>query len=808
MKPEFKKLLPHLYVILFFLAITLVYFSPVMQGKAIRQHDIAQWEGMSKEIQDFRDKYHTEPLWTNSMFGGMPAYQISVNYPNNLLRFVDSILTVGLPAPVSYIFLSLVGFYLLILCLGINYNLAAAGAIGFAFASYNFIIIVAGHNSKIHAIALAPLVLAGIMMVFNRKYLLGGAVTAIALGLEVYANHLQITYYLALAIGILLIVEVVKLLKSGNTDHLIKSGATLAIATVMALLPNITSLWATYEYGKESTRGPSELTEKKESTGLDKNYALGWSYGIAETMTLLIPDFMGGASQQELGRNSATYKALVDNGAGQQANSFIKQAPLYWGDMPYTSGPNYNGAIMIFLFVVALYLVKNEYKWWLLSATLLFVLLSWGKNFMAFTDIFFNYVPGYNKFRAVSMNLAMVSLTIPLLAVLGLERLFNKDVALKEKQKALKMALYITGGLCLVFAIAPGIFFSFSSPADSQFVDRDGKQIDWLISALVSDRESTLRTDAFRSLFFIGASFFLITFWLRNKINFVYTLLGLGLLTLTDMWGVNKRYLNNSNFVAESKAKQPFQPTRADQMILADTDLDYRVMNTAVSTFNDASTSYFHKSIGGYHGAKLKRYQELIEYQISKNNMAVLDMLNTRYIILQSKEDGQPIAQRNPGALGNAWYVDEVKMVPDADGEIAALTGLVPAHTAVVDKRFESYLSGFHSTPDSLATIKLTEYLPNHLTYTTNTSTEQLAVFSEIYYDKGWNAYVDGKPAPHIRTDYVLRAMRIPAGKHMVEFKFEPKVYQTGETIALAGSIVLLLTAGFALFREFKNRNS
>jgi hypothetical protein len=808
MKPELKKLLPHFYVILFFLAITLVYFSPVLQGKSIEQHDIAQWEGMSKEIQDFRDKYHAEPLWTNSMFGGMPAYQISVLYPNNLLKYVDQVLTIGITAPIGYIFLSLVGFYLLILCLGINYNIAAAGAIGFAFASYNFIIIVAGHNSKIHAIALMPLVLAGIMMVFNKRYLFGGALTALALGLEIYANHLQITYYLALAIALLLIVEAVKAFRSGEYAHYLRSGVILAVAAILAVLPNTTSLWATYEYGKDTTRGPSELTEKKESDGLDKDYALGWSYGVAETMTLMIPDFMGGASGYTLGKNSASYKALMDNGAGQQANSFIRQAPLYWGDMPGTSGPNYNGAIMIFLFVLALYLVKNEYKWWLALATLLFVMLSWGKNFMSFTDIFFNYVPGYNKFRAVSMNLAIVSLTIPLLGMLGLHRFFDKSLATAEKLKALKWSFYITGGLCLIFTLVPGMFFSFSGAADAQFVDRDGKPIQWIIDALKSDRESALRIDAFRSLFFISAAFALLWFWMKNKLTFSYAILGIGLLTLTDLWVVNKRYLNDSHFVSASKAKQPFQPTEADMAILNDKDLGYRVMNTAVSTFNDASTSYFHKSVGGYHGAKLKRYQELIEYQISQNNMAVLDMLNTRYFILSSQQGGGPVAQRNPGALGPAWYVKNYRVVENADAEIKALTGLMPRETAIVDKRFAAYLEGFNPVADSMAMITLKAYQPNHLTYETTAGSEQLAVFSEIYYDKGWKALVDGKPAEHIRVNYVLRAMRIPAGNHTVEFKFEPEVYSKGESIALAGSVVLLLIFGVAVFRELKSRAS
>jgi len=800
MKSESKKLLSHLYVILFFLLISLIYFSPVLEGKKLEQHDIAQWEGMSKEIQDFREKYGEEPLWTRSMFGGMPAYQISVLYPANLLKYVNDILFLGLPTPVNYLFLSLLGFYLLLLAFRVEFKLAATGAIASAFASYNFIIIMAGHNSKIHALALVPLVIAGIIMVLRGKYLTGGIVTAVSLGLQIYANHLQITYYLAIAIFILLIAELIKAVREKHFDNYVKSGITLLLAVILAVLPNITSLWSTYEYGKYSTRGPSELTEKKVSTGLDKDYALGWSYGKSETLTLLVPGFMGGASSVELGTNSATYKALNANGAGAQAKQFIQNIPLYWGDQSFTSGPVYAGAIVIFLFVLGLFLVKGEIKWWLATVTFLFILLSWGKNFIEFTNIFFDYVPGYNKFRAVTIILGMLSLTIPLLGILGLGKLFDPAIPDMQRKKALKNSFYITGGICLLLLILPGLFGDFSSPVDENF-----KQYDWLVQAIREDRQSALQMDAFRSLFFIGASFALLWFTIKGKIKYQYAIPVIAILTLVDLWAVDKRYLNNDNFTNAARVKQPFQPTAADLSIMQDKEPGYRVMNTSVSTFQDASTSYFHHSIGGYHGAKLKRYQELIEYQISKNNMAVLDMLNTRYFILPSQEGGPPEAQRNPGALGAAWYIKEIKVVANADSEMAALTGFNPAVVAITDKKYDSYLSGFRTNFDSSASIKLENYLANHLTYQTQTSTEQFAVFSEIYYDKGWNAYLDGRKVPHIRVNYVLRGMRVPAGNHKIEFKFEPEVYQTGEKIALAGSIILLLLFGFSLLRELKS---
>jgi len=799
MKINFKSLLPHLYVILFFIAICAIYFSPVMEGKVLSQHDIQQWEGMSKEVQDFRAEYHSEPLWTNSMFGGMPAYQISVLYPANLVKYINDILMLWMPAPFGYIFLALLGFYIMLLCLKIDYRIAVAGAIGYAFASYNFIIIMAGHNSKMHAIALVPFVIAGFLLVFDKKYLLGGALTALGLSLEIYANHLQITYYLALALGMLCVVELVKNIRSKELPHLMKSAAVLAGAAILAILPNITSLWATYEYGKYSTRGPSELHEKKTSDGLDKDYALAWSYGVGETMTLLMPDFMGGASSSALNKNSATYKALNANGAGAQANQFIQSVPLYWGTQSYTAGPVYFGAIIIFLFVLGIFLVKSEYRWWLLIGTVIFVMLSWGKNFQAFTDIFFNTLPGYNKFRTVSMILAMAGFTVSLLAVMGLSAFFQTKTDSKLKQKALMWSLYITGGICLLFTLMPGLFFDFTSEVDKNF-----EQYDWLVTAIREDRASALRMDALRSLFFIGAAFTLLWLSFKNKMQFTYAILGIAALILVDMWSVNKRYLNSENFTSASRAKAVFTPSQADMAIMQDKEPGFRVMNTTVSTFNDATTSYFHHSIGGYHGAKLKRYQELIEFQISQNNMAVLDMLNAKYFILAPEKGGEPMAQQNPGALGAAWFVKDIKIVANADSEMTALTGFQPRETAIVDQRYNDQVKGLSINFDSTATIKLTDYKANHLTYKTSAASEQFAVLSEIYYDKGWNAYLDGKEVPHVRANYVLRAMRVPSGQHTIEFKFEPAVYRNGERIALAGSIMLILLLGFVGFKELK----
>lgn len=800
MKIDFKKLIPHGIAIAVFLIITVIYFFPLFQGKGLEQHDIAQWTGMSKELTDFRNKYHTEPLWTNAMFSGMPAYQISTLYPANLMQYVNDVLFFFLPSPASYIFLALLSFYILMLVLRFDYRMGIAGAIAFAFSSYNFVIITAGHNSKAHAIALIPLVFAGIIMTYRGRLLFGGALTAIALALELYANHLQITYYLMITIMVMIIAYFIDAVIHKTWMDFIKRSAVLAVAAILGILPNYTSLAATYEYGKYSTRGPSELTEKKESTGLDKDYAFSYSYGVSETFTLIIPRFHGGASVEPLSETSATYQALVSNGVPmQQAKSFIQNVPLYFGNMLSTSGPPYAGAIVCFLFVAGLFLVKGKEKWWLLAATILSFMLAWGSNFLAFNEFFFYHFPGYNKFRAVSMILTIAQFTMPLLALLALKQIYDGKTAKPEIFKSLKLSFYITGGFCLLFVVLPGLFNDFSSGADEQL-----KQYGWLIDAIKQDRESALRMDALRSLIFISLAFGVIWFMLKEKLKSTLAVVILAALFIVDLWTVDKRYLNDQHFTSKSKTVKPFEPSQADLQIMQDTTLGYRVMNTTVSAFNDASTSYFHRSIGGYHGAKLKRYQELIENCIAKNNMSVLDMLNTKYFIVSDNEH-QPVAQSNPGASGPAWFVDTVKIVANADEELKSLDSFNPKTIAFVDKRFESILKGFKPEHDSTASVKLTSIVSNHLVYETQTALPQFCVFSEIYYDKGWNAYIDGKKSDYVRADYVLRAMVVPAGKHTVEFKFEPEVYATGEKISLAGSLIVLLFFAAGTFMELKS---
>ncbi|HNQ13824.1 MAG TPA: YfhO family protein [Bacteroidia bacterium] len=794
-----KKILPHLIAIGIFLLLTFAYFSPLLEGKRLEQHDIAQWLGMSKEITDYRNNSGEEPLWTNSMFGGMPAYQISVLYPANLMSYVNSVLWFGMPVPANYLFLSFIGMYLLLLVLRFDFRMAIAGACVLGLSSYFMIVIMAGHNSKAHAIALMPFVLAGVLLTLRGKYLFGAALTAIALALQLYANHLQISYYLFFIIFCLMIFELYKAIKEKTISHYVKASVCLLFAAVLSVLPNLTSIWATYEYGKDTTRGPSELTEKKVSSGLDKDYALSWSYGIDESLTLLVPNFMGGASQEELSESSETYKAMQKNGAGSQARSFIKNAPTYWGTQPVTAGPTYIGASLLFLFVLGMFLVKGPWKWWLVTVSVLGLMLSWGRNFTPLTDLFFEFVPGYNKFRAVSMTLVIVMLTIPLLGFLGLKEFLNKSQPIAQVKKSLLSALYITGGLCLFLVLGGSVLFSFSGPVDANF-----ESYQWLKTALIADRVTMMRIDAVRSLFFIVACFATLWYYLKSKINTQTLYVLLGLIFIIDLLPVSKRYLNNDNFTSKSNAEQPFKPSNADLQILSDPDPNFRVMNTTVSTFNDASTSYFHKSIGGYHGAKLKRYQELIEYQISKNNVQVLNMLNTKYFILRPSEGAEPIAQINPDALGHAWFVNQVRVVNNADEEIAALSDFNPKQLAVVDQRFKSSITTNDYGIDSLSSITLESYAPNRIKYNAVCNSKSFVVFSEIYYDKGWQVYLDGNKSEYVRVNYVLRGMELPSGKHSIEFKFEPVVYARGEQISLAGSVLLILIFAGALVIEIR----
>lgn len=838
-----RQLVTHGAIVLGFLIILIGYFKPiVIDGKIIQQHDIVQFQGMAKETQDFRKATGEEALWVSTLFSGMPAFQTSVKFPSNLFNYVDKFFTFGLPRPVNYLFLTFVGFYFLLLTLRINPYVSAIGALAFSLSSYFFIIQSAGHTSKANAIAYMAPLLAGIFMAYRGRILLGSVITAFFLALEINANHYQMTYYLAMAILLLGIFFGVDAIRNKTLPDFLKTSAALIIAALLGVAPNAGRLITTYQYASETMRGSSELQEQRQEgeaqNGLNMEYAFRWSYGIAETFTLLIPNFHGGASVGDVGENE-TYKLLRQTtGNASQAKSFVKNWYTYWGPQAGgTSGPVYVGAIVCFLFVLGLMLVKGKMKWWLLAITIMSIVLAWGGNFPAINEFFFKYFPAYNKFRAPSMMLVIAELSMPLLGVLALHQIIQKrdELEWETLKKQLLIALGATAGLALLLALIGPSLMDFTNPAiDGRRFQQllgsqaNATQVNQFIDAAIADRIILFRNDALRSAVFILLAAGLIWFYAQNKIKLSLTMAGLAALMLFDMLPVNQRYLNDKNYTTENRYKANFNPTQADQAILQDKDPNYRVLNLSTDTFNDAKTSYFHKHIGGYHAAKLRRYQDIISnhmdpeirkfgsllnsrpadsvFRAMMGQLPVINMLNTRYIIVNP--EAQPV--RNPAAMGNAWFVEEIEMVDNADAEIKALEGFDPQRKAVIDKRFEAKLNGFTPGEDSTATIRYidTSYKPNHLTYETNSQRDMLAVFSEVYYNdgKGWNAYIDGEKVAHVRANYILRALVVPAGEHKVEFKFEPSAYALGETISLIFSILLLAGLGGVLFLTFRKR--
>lgn len=809
---QFKTFWPHIIAILVFMLLTFMYFNPLWTGKVIKQGDVERFKGMSKEIVDYREHYHKEPLWTNGMFSGMPAYQISVIYPSNLVRPLIQVSALGIIHPASIIFLCMLGFYFLLLSLKIDKLLASVGAIGFALSSYFIIIIEAGHNPKGYAIAYMAPVIMGILLTYRGKFWLGSALTAISLSLELAANHVQITYYLGILCGIIALGELVNAVVQKQIPNFLKASSLLIIAVILAILPNITNLLVTQEYSKFTIRGASELTDEQhnKTSGLDRDYATQWSYGLGETFSLMIPNFKGGQSKT-IGDNPKALESV-----NPDMRQYVGQSTdQYWGDQPFTSGPVYVGAVFCFLFVLGMIIIKDNMKWYLLAATLVAIMLAWGKNFMGLTNFFMDYIPGYNKFRAVSMTLVIAELTIPLVALLAVKEIVMHPTILNEKRKAFYIALSATAGLCLLFYIMPGAFQEFFKTGEYENIvaqlkkgQASSEQIQMFMSGMESARISIFKSDALRSFFLIIVSAALLFVYSVKQYSKNYLYIGLGIIILIDLWVVDKRYLNESNFITKASFDVDNAPSTADEMILKDTDPNYRVLNTTVSPFQDASTSYHHKSIGGYHGAKLRRYQDLYEKQISNNNMSVLNMLNTKYFIVQNQKTGDIIAQRNPSALGNAWFVKELKWVANPDSEITALTHFNPATTAIVDKKWEKEIQPQSFQFDSTASIKLTSYKADELIYQSKAQSPQCAVFSEIYYPLGWNVYIDGKVAPYFSVNYVLRAMVLPAGNHEIVFKFEPETYYKGEKIALAGSLLLFLFIAAGIFMQFKSNSS
>ena len=798
---NFSQIKPHAIIVTLFVLVSFAYFTPILEGKRIDGHDIKTWLGMSKELKDYRENTGEEALWTNSLFSGMPAYQISVKYTSNLVSYIDKIISLGIPRPASLLFLYLLGFYLLLISLNIDYRIAAIGAFAYAFSSYFFIIIQAGHMTKAHAIAYLPMVVAAVLYTYRGKMLLGGVLTTLAVALQIFSNHYQITYYLLLVLIIIGFSQLYKDFKSDNLPSFFKRSGILIFAALLAAGTSFTRLKTTLDYGKETTRGKSELTNNldNKTQGLDKDYATQWSYGVAESMTLLIPNFYGGSSVNSVLsiEDSETLDFLRKFKNKKLANSLAQfKSSSYWGEQPIVSGPTYLGAIVVFLFILGIFLVNNRLRSWILLATIMSLMLAWGKNFMPLTEFFLDYFPAYNKFRAVSMILIIAEFTVPLLAFVALNKFLNTDS--NKREAFLKNAFYITGGVTLLFALAPSIFLDFLSEKDISPIASGVNTPNGFLDSLALDRSSLLVADAWRSFAFIFITFLTLLMFVKQKLKKQYVIILLGVFIVSDMWNVNKRYLNDESFVRKNKMKVPYKPTQADNFILQDKDPNFRVFNQSVSTFNDASTSYFHKSIGGYHGAKLKRYQELIEFHISKGNMNVLNMLNTKYFISQ---DGR--VQQNPSALGNAWFITNPLIVKNADEEIALLSDFTPNETVIIDQRFVSFVEDSNYNVDG-SSIGLDIYKPNYLKYSSQTQFPALAVFSEIYYKDGWNVYIDGEKSEYFRANYVLRAMQVPAGNHTIEFKFEPKVYKIGEAISLASSVILILLLVFVSFRELK----
>lgn len=812
------KLLPYVAAVVVFILISFAFMNPVLEGKKIKQSDITIFKGMSKEIADHREKTGEEPLWTNGMFGGMPSYQISTLYPNNWIKKVDKVIKLGLPHPVNLMFLYFLGFFILMIILRVNPWLALIGSFGFAFSSYFIIIFEAGHNSKAHAIAyMAPLV-GSIILTYRGKYLLGGILTALFAALEISANHLQITYYLLIFIIILGFFILFDHIKQKKLPQFAKATAVLIVAAILAVLPNITNLWVTSEYSALSMRGPSELVKDGniQTSGLDKDYATQWSYGIGESWSLLFPNVKGGGSGALAANKDAMEK--VDP---QLRQAFAQnRISSYWGDQPFTSGPTYAGAIMVFLFVLGLFYVKGWLKWALLTATILSLMLAWGKNFMPLSSFFLDYFPLYNKFRAVSMILILAEFTIPFLAILGIWEIIKTPKLIQEKQKEFFIAFGLTGGLLLIFYILPTLFFNFLSQMEADQLLGNPQAAEF-VSNMETARISIFKADALRSFVFILLMAAALYIYSLNKINKTILLIAFGILLLADMFTVNRRYVNEESFDRKKRVENPYSPSVADQAILADKSLDYRVLNLR-NPFNDGGTSYYHKSIGGYHSAKLGRYQDLIDFRLQNEigdlvstlqesgdfqavnqklrDLGTINMLNTKYIIYNPQ--AQPIL--NPYANGNAWFAQDIIWVDNANEELEKLDEINTKRSTVIDKRYKEDVGNLKPSSFAGNRIQLKSYESNHLVYESQTSSKQLAVFSEIYYNKGWNAYIDGELAPHFRVNYTLRAMIVPEGKHQIEFRFLPKSYYTGEKIALVGSILLILAFLGIVGREIK----
>ena len=825
-----KKLIPDLIAVLIFAVISYVYFFPaVSEDRILAQHDSVASIGSGQESNEYLEKTGERTRWTNSIFGGMPTYQMAPSYDSlDTLNFIQKVYHLFLPTYVWYVFVMLLGFYILMRAFNFKVWLSALGAIIWAFSSYFFIIIAAGHIWKLVTLAYIPPTIAGMVLAYRGRYLAGGLLTAVFVALQISSNHPQMSYYFFFVMLFMAIAYGVTAYREKKMPDFLKASGVLVVAGMIGICINLSNLYHTYQYSKESMRGKSELVKENSAnqtdSGLERDYITQWSYGIGETFSLMVPNVKGGASVPLAANEDAMKKA------NPMYRGIYSQLGQYWGEQPGTSGPVYVGAFVMFLFVLGCLIVKGPMKWALLGGTIFSILLSWGKNFMGLTDFFIDYVPMYNKFRAVSSILVIAEFTIPLLAIMALKEVLDKPSIIKEKAKEFYISLGLTGGLSLLFAVAPHVFFSSYVSSMEMAALQNGIPNDQLVPLLANLEEvrvSIFTSDAWRSFFIIIIGVAVLFLYAGRKLNAKVTLAVITVLCLVDMWDVNKRYLYDEQFVAKGTEMKPYlQPTETDKIILQDKTLDYRVINLAVNTFNENNTAYWHKSIGGYHAAKLRRYQEMIEEhiqgemngifsqlskvggdmsKIDQNAFPVLNMLNTRYFILPIQE-GKTAPVFNPYANGNAWFVDEVKYVDNANEEIDALHEINPLHTAVVDRKFMSTVSAENASADSLSTVKLVEYQPNALKYEVESAKGGVVVFSEIYYP-GWDSYIDGQKVEHGRADYILRAMNVPAGKHIIEFKFDPQSLHITETVAYVALALLLIGVVASLFFFYRKQN-
>lgn len=840
---NFKKILPHIIAVVAFIVVSLVFFSPVMEGKKLFQSDMAQFDGASKELHDYEKASGESANWANAMFSGMPSYQIAFPQSNNIFNTIAPPLTLwNRSFDAGIFFIMMLGFYVFMCSMGAKPLISAFSALIYALGSYNVIIITVGHITKAWAMAMIAPILAGMILVFKRKYISGIIIFTLSLGLQIYFNHIQITYYTLIAALILGITYLIYAIKEKQIKNFALSCGALIIAAVIAVMPNSSHLALNAEYAKHTMRGGSELTIKANDNtnnnekGLTIDYAYAWSYGVGETFTMLIPDFRGGGSSdnrwESLAENrlqeiQSTQPAQASH---PQINQVVNQyaGSTYWGEQPFTAGTVYFGAIVIFLSLLGFLLIKGAERWWLLFATIVSILISWGNNFMILNEFLFNHLPLYNKFRTPSMILVIANVTLVITAFLGLKEFFNQEIENKKKTRALYISGGIIGGFCLLCALLPDLFASFTSSQDSVFETMLGNSF---IQALYEDRKSAFTSDALRSFIFIAIAFVSLFLFAKDKLKKeIIVIVIIGIASVIDLWQVDKRYISNDNY------KKPYeleiQSTPALETIKADVEAKninhYRVYNMSVNTFNDASTSFYVPSIGGYHGAKLQRYQDIISFhltnpnyvqkdlndtsllktnqirqffytyqqQIKCPNLQVLNMLDTKYFILPVGQEGGT-AIENPEACGAAWFVENIKIVNTADEEILALNDFNPQNTAILNKEFASQLQNKDfSNADQQATITLQESPnknPDLKIYKTKSTTPQLCVFSEIYYKEGWKAYIDGKETPILRANYVLRALEVPAGEHTIELRCEPDTLKTFNIINLIGSILIVV---------------